>query len=124
MSPQELAELDLAVARVEGRRNPRLEEETPFSEVMCMIDVEEDDIAAAVDFDISRKVIYQDEYKPTRDAQEAMRLMVKYELYLGPWKGRWWACRNASLTKYGDDTSGETPCIAICKAVCQLGGRK
>lgn len=121
MTPQELAELDLAVARVEGKRNPRLEEETPFNEVMCMIDVEEDDIAAAVDFDISRKVIYCDTYQPTRDAQEAMRLLERYGFNL--WRKEQWVC-----DRFGGDPDcagiGSTPCEAICRCVVALGGRK
>lgn len=123
MTPQELANLDLAVARAEGKMNPRIEPETPLSDPMCMIDVEEDDMAAAVDFDISRKHIYYDQYSPSTDPVEAMRLLVKYSMTLSRHgRNRKYACLLwfAWIKDKKHSGSGETPCIAISRAVVTI----
>lgn len=96
MSPEELAKLDLAVAKAEG-----------------------------FIFGTDGKGLWHDSngmfvgyrYQPTRDGAEAMRLMEKYRLWVSPdrFEGdEWTAVRPGVLMK------GPTPAIAICRAVVAL----
>jgi hypothetical protein len=102
MTEQELAELDLAVARVEG-----IEAEISMSRgiplvPMCCV----------------RKPFFR-LYQPSRDPVEAMRLLEKHRLMLEPvYKEAGWHCywpQDGGVEGYG-----ETPCIAICRAVVTL----
>lgn len=86
MTEQELAELDLAVAKAEGL-----------------------DVVNGIDPDGQL-------YRPTRDRDLAMRLLEKHKLELHPARN-YWECQDGNVMRTGD-----TPCIAICKAVVALKG--
>lgn len=108
MTPQELAELDLAVAKAEGL-------------IAFIIDYGTEcggRIACEAGLNIGHMRVYQ----PTRDAQEAGRLLVKYNLSLiAPIPGGKYWYANWGLAH---EAAGETPWIAACNAVVALGGRK
>jgi hypothetical protein len=102
MTDQELAELDLAVARADGTFLP------PYG-------------VAVSD---EREVINIGEYQPTRDRAEAQRLQEKYQLEVSPWldpygkpTGDWRARATNEFSQ-----RGPTPAIAICRAVVALKG--
>lgn len=111
MTPQELAELDLAVARVEG------------------IDIHHgfiDDGWTGPDHNGKRHRAFK-MYQPTRDAQEAMRLQVAYDLRVWPEgspNARRWGAQAAFLPlkqALKSGSHGATPCEAICRCVVALG---
>lgn len=94
MSPQELAELDLAVARAEGvRLHP---------EAYWWIRPSDGQYQAG-------------QYHPTSDAAEAMRLLEKYRFSIWPDHQEW---RILLVLEEGDVYAvGPTAAIAICRAV-------
>lgn len=101
MTPQELAELDLAVAKAEGIF-----------------------LFPTVDERAGRQHGHAELYQPTRDGAEAMRLLEKYLLAVfthfmtdGTPVGYWMVTGRDYKTILG---SGPTPAIAICRAVIAL----
>lgn len=95
MTPQELAELDLAVAKAEGH--------TVYTDGACWHKQDGTMLSA---------------YQPTRDGAEAMRLLEKYELQLMCLvEGDWLCCGPNDNDKW---KRGPTPAIAICRAVVAL----
>lgn len=104
MNERELAELDLAVAKAEGI--PIGKEGFYWNLAKALTD---DDMA------------FWDRYCPTRDPAEALRLLEKYHLGLRKDDPDPWQCCyeyfDGDFLKFAD---GETPCIAICKAVVAL----
>lgn len=112
MTEQELAALDLAVAKAEGYENARLNRAGDA----CLI-----------------RNAFPSVYRP-RDPAEAMRLLEKYKLSviwvaLGE-SASWVATRSGDYNIKDDvlsrthQATGETPCIAICKAVVALAVEK
>ena len=110
MTDQELAELDLAVARAEGfpaelvPPAPRCIAERPP--------------------ELGGTGLYQ----PTRDGAEAMRLLTTHSLTVGPAAEDWWSCRanerDGKLPAVLGYAYGPTPAIAICRAVVAIRGSK
>lgn len=109
MTRQELEELDLSVAKAEGLRGPWGSDHPQIGDGLgCLVD---DECGS------------WSKYYPSRDPVEAMRLLEKYQLSLSKHRrdGRgashlWYAwIKNKKHTG-----SGETPCIAICRAVVNL----
>lgn len=108
MTPKELAELDLAVAKAEHPRMTFAIGADGFVHEMapCHGGMWEET---------------QWLFKPTRDGAEAMRLLEKFKMDLDPVFGtggemRW----RTRQPFYGVTEVGETPAIAICKAVVAL----
>jgi hypothetical protein len=118
MTPEELAALDLEVARAEGIK---------------LVNGLIPDAIPALDFNGNR---FPDDpggspYQPTRDWIEAGRLMVKYDLDVRK-RGDGWISypsrppdmnayileRSGALTK----SRGPTPQVAICRAVVAIAG--
>jgi len=103
VTPQELAELDLAVAKAEGLR-------------------------AYIDDEYGCRTAWNAKdggpfpFKPSTNPAEAMRLLVKYNLDLlcGGHPG-WYAEGPDGVAD--SDTTGPTPEIAICRAVAALASR-
>lgn len=102
MSEQELAELDIAVAKAEGLRIDKL----PPPRIKTFVS---DDNGESWHI-----------FEPTRDWNEAGRLLEKYKLTLEP------SAMKASHTYWGVSAGGKfivdgpTPQVAICKAVVAL----
>lgn len=111
MTPQELAELDLAVAKAEGynyaeivTEPQRYGREEPFVAVNGVL-VSPTRVVA---------------FCPSCDAHEAMRLMQKYRLQVWPGKSGWWAAGYREMEDGVPGQNGPTPAIAICRAVVAL----
>lgn len=109
MTPQELAELDLAVAQAEGLIDPAIR--TPSTgwnqEPTCFIGAPDE----------------RRPYAPSRLADKAVDLLEKHCLTLAPYwierKRLWMASRpRDEATSIGG--SGPTAAIAICRAVIAL----
>lgn len=104
MNENELAELDLAVAKAEGL-NAGLMVGTG-----CVVHVPGDE---------NNREDFR-EYHPSTDPKEAMRLMIKYQLRVEPIRsiGTPWAC-GPGLNRFEFEV-GATPAIAICRATVAL----
>ena len=95
MTPKELAELDLAVAKAEG-----------FAFI--------GNDATVIRRKYSR---HREKYQPTRDGAEAMRLLEKYHISVLHFMPEdFWLAQTDTL----DGVRGPTPTIAICRAVAAL----
>lgn len=127
MTEQEMAELDLAVAKAEGWIPCWDGPGFPISEYSArVIGIKRellpvrfaDKVPAYRNPDHDFAYMNFSDYSPTRDPAEAMRLLEKYGFGLAPHEGGW-MCGNAGLSG-----RGATPCLAICAAVVALKGRK
>lgn len=98
----ELAELDLAVARIEGMTSPTL---WPGKNWSASVTVERHGSRYA--------------YYPTSDHAEAMRLLEKYRLIVGP-DGSAWSALHPDDHECDFMGHGPTPAIAIARAVVAL----
>lgn len=94
---QELAELDLAVARILDAEHQHV-------------------IENREDFGPCCWKWGDGWFMPTRDGAEAMRLLEKYKIFLSYQEGQWLAFCIAGTF------NGPTPAIAICRAVIALKG--
>lgn len=101
MTGLELAELDLAVAKAEGLHVVGVQRHG--NDYNCMIHP-------------FHPITLESEYRPTRDGAQAMLLLEKHKLELHPARD-YWECQDGNVMR-----TGETPCIAICKAVVALKG--
>lgn len=109
MTPQELADLDFAVAHAEG-----------IVDQLEAVDREGASFVRRSDKQKPGAAPLYEAWAPTRDHGLAMRLLEKYQLGVGPCSTGWHA--------YGPDMTGElpsgaTPAIAVCKAVVALRSR-
>lgn len=109
MTEHELAELDLAVARINF----------PDAQIDSLKGG-----GAWVSGTTRNGIGWAGIYQPTRDPAEAMRLLEKHRLNLEcqPQLGEpelLWEVRTDDVCEFG-----ETPCIAICKAVVALARAK
>lgn len=115
MTDQELAELDLAVAKIEGMQEPAITVSAlyilPPEPGRCRIRR-----FGGPEIEL---------YEPTRDRDLAMRLLEKYDLSLSRRRRggaspslKWHAWIKNKVHK----AEGETPCIAICRVVVALKG--
>ncbi len=100
MTPQELADLDLAAAKAQAL------------DARIVGSIENDDGPRCL-------VCGRGEYSPTRDGAEAMRLLEKYRLSLRPHVHPNWRVYDYHA-EY--ESFGPTPAIAICRAVVALKG--
>lgn len=115
LSEQELAEIDLAVGKMER------------------LDVKYNTYNGRIR--VIRTIIYDppdpligkfDEcvYQPTSDPAEAMRLLEKYGLLVGPGIVQdMWECELPDRPSVACEI-GQTPCIAIARAVIAIGSAK
>lgn len=100
MTNEELAALDCAVARAEGDSTAAIIKGRCYARI-----------------DSGQRV-----YMPTRVWDDAGRLLVKYQGSLGFRAQDKWYCvlvQDGRVTEFGD-AYGETPQIAICRAVIAL----
>ena len=120
MTPAELAELDLAVAKVEG----------------VTVVFENGMVLEVIKYDPPDPIVGEGDYRtfqPTVDRYRAMRLLEKYRLNLttaiypgglaeGADRKLYHAGYVASCDKPNEEIfgTGETPAIAICRAVIAL----
>lgn len=108
MKEQELAELDLAVAKAEGLVALIEEQRTWIP-----------DVANTGSF-IGRPLCVTggQPFRPTRDPVEAMRLMEKYQIGVEHDGRGWMGWPDPEIEHC--PVYAPTPCIAICKAVIEL----
>lgn len=110
MNDQELAELDLAVAKAEGHDEAFVQSYWYELEVPTCV------LADPLNPRYAR-------YRPTRDGAEAMRLLVKYEMVLmPPYKSNPHWSAGSVHAKLASYSNGPTPAIAICRAVVAIRG--
>jgi hypothetical protein len=105
VTEQELAELDMAVAHAIGISDAFISYNQHGEKPMC----------------VTYTIRPPDggPYQPTRNPAEAMRLLEKHKLQVGPDGAGWYACRCFQE----EGSYGPTPAIAICKAVVALQGK-
>lgn len=101
MTEAELAELDLAVARIESISAAIFDKP-----VLC--------------WKIDEQGKFIGLYQPTRDGAEAMRLLEKYRLGLNFYAEGNWECYFPHAIGNAEYVVGPTPAIAICRAVVAL----